>query len=360
MLKHIFPLIAHNRITEITFFATTLCNFRCKHCYLLDKLNKKHDELTVEELKKIGRYIPTLQRVHIAGGEPFMRNDISEVIKVIANEWNSEVICLPTNGVFKDKIVNTVNDFISNCDKKLRLHFSINTLEDDFDEFTSSNGTFLKWKDTINSVKEITFGIPNITLLALMTFNDYNQDYFEDLIQFVKEDIGVDDVSIGLVRSHKDYQPKLDIEKFNKIVNENYRDADSQNVVLRSYRELIRKKFAQYHNNKEKLTKCYSGRVRVVFSPEGDVYPCETLGFPEGDNMESYCLGNIREFDYNINKLLKSKKSIEILNNIKMKNCDCQQGIDLSLSLLCSNLFKFQVIWNSLSIMCQGQRKKDK
>lgn len=358
MLKHLAPLVLHNRVTEITYFVTSRCNFRCKHCYLLDKLNKKHDELTVEELQKIGKHISTLQRVHIAGGEPFMRKDISQVIEVIAQEWDSEIICLPTNGSFKKKAIETVENYAKKCNKSLRLHYSLNALDDTFDEFTSSKNSFEKWKSNISEVRKITSQLPHVTLTSLITYNDYNQHNFEELLNFVLNEIGVDDLSIGLVRSHANYAPDLDIDKFNNIIQNYFRNNPSQNIFVKSYRELIRKKFAQYHTQKECLTKCYSGQVRVVLSPEGDVYPCETKGYPEGSNQEQYLMGNIRDFDYNIHKVINSPKAKEILKRIKDEKCHCQQGVDMSLSLLCSNSFKFEVLWNALGILFKKEKNR--
>jgi radical SAM protein with 4Fe4S-binding SPASM domain len=323
---------------------------------MLDKLNSKHDELTLEELRKIGRHLSPLQRTHIAGGEPFMRNDISEVIQIIANDWNSEVICLPTNGSFKNKILKTITDFSLHCNKNLRLHFSLNAIDEHCDDFTESKDSFIRWKDSITAVKKITDKSPNITLTALITYNDYNQDHFDELLQFVLNDIGVDDLSIGLVRSHKKYKPEIDIDRFKQIIQKYFRQTSHEHIILRAYRELIREYLAKYHSKNEYITKCYSGKMRIVMSPEGNIYPCEIKGYPEGEYSDQFYMGNIREYNYNMQDLLNDTRAKQIRREILNQKCHCHQGVDLSLNLMCSNNFKFRLLSKIFDLLLKGKR----
>jgi radical SAM protein with 4Fe4S-binding SPASM domain len=295
----------------------------------------------------MAKYIRPLQRVHIGGGEPFLRKDISQIIGTISRDWDARVICLPTNGSIRQPLISTVQNFAANCQNHLRLHFSLNTLEQNFQEFSGTKDTFQEWEETFRLAKSITDQSTNITLLTLMTFNDHNQAYFENLIDYVTNSLCPDDVSIGLVRPHKTYNPVLDIEKYRQLIKTYFSETSSQNLFLKAYRTLIREHMATYYLQKRSLTKCYSGKMRVVMSPEGNIYPCETRGYPEGDD-ESFLLGNIRDFNYNIRNLLKSPRSQEVLDEIKNRSCHCSQGIDLSLSLLCSHQFKLKLLKKSL------------
>jgi radical SAM protein with 4Fe4S-binding SPASM domain len=347
LIRHALPLIFHHHLAELTFFVTSRCNYRCRHCFMLDKLNNRDEELSLTEVSKMAKYIRPLQRVHIGGGEPFLRKDISQIIGTISRDWDARVICLPTNGSIRQPLISTVQNFAANCQNHLRLHFSLNTLEQNFQEFSGTKDTFQEWEETFRLAKSITDQSTNITLLTLMTFNDHNQAYFENLIDYVTNSLCPDDVSIGLVRPHKTYNPVLDIEKYRQLIKTYFSETSSQNLFLKAYRTLIREHMATYYLQKRSLTKCYSGKMRVVMSPEGNIYPCETRGYPEGDD-ESFLLGNIRDFNYNIRNLLKSPRSQEVLDEIKNRSCHCSQGIDLSLSLLCSHQFKLKLLKKSL------------
>ena len=83
--KILTPLVLKNSCTEITWFTTSACNFTCDHCFMRGGLNEDMDELSVDEISRMGDHISGLQRVHLGGGEPFIRGDIHEKAVVVAN-----------------------------------------------------------------------------------------------------------------------------------------------------------------------------------------------------------------------------------------------------------------------------------
>jgi len=342
--KYLIPLILKNRLTEMTYYVTNLCNFACKHCFVNHELNKKLNQLSIDEIRKTGQHLPAMQRISISGGEPFIRKDIAELFVTLSNEWNAGVITVPTNGYYGDRIIQTIQEFGKNCNKNLRILFSLNSpYEKDFDEFTQTKGTFQKWKNNVSSARKIAQKYSNIKIGVLSSFNDFNQNIFEDLMNFVINDIGIDDFSFGLVRMHGDYHPKLNLEKYEKTIKD-YSKKNKDNYLLKAYRELYRENLVSYYKNPRMIVPCYSGKSRVVLSPDGNVYPCETLGYPSGINKAEWLIGNIRDYNYDITALLKSSKADELHQKIKQTRCHCQDGCDLSLNLMLNHRFKIQVI----------------
>jgi len=357
LFRQVAPLLFKNRITELTYFVTNKCNFRCKHCFMTDRQDETFNELTADEIVKMGEFIPSMQRVHLGGGEPFLRKDISDIAVAVANKWNTAVICIPTNGWFEDAIAATVKTFGGNSSKQLRLHYSINALGAGMDEFTGANGSFERLQSSILATKKLTDLYKNITLTALSTFNDYNQDDFRELIEFAVTIIGVDDVSIQLARSHKGYHPELKIKEFEKILNSEFEGMTHHPPILKTYRRLVREATADYERNPRMIVPCLAGRTRAVMSPDGNIYPCEYLGYPNGPKPEEWLLGNIREYGYDINKLLKSSSAGTIIKRIRDNKCHCSHGIDLSMNLLCTYRFKLKVIFKTLGNLLTGRMK---
>ncbi|MDP1727420.1 MAG: radical SAM protein [Bacteroidota bacterium] len=345
IFKNIIPLIFKNRLTEMTYFVTDKCNFKCKHCFMLDQLNlKKTRFLSLEEVQEMGKHIHSMQRVHIGGGEPLIRNDIDEITVAIANEWNTQTICLPTNGSMQKNAVKTAELFGRKSDKYLRFHFSLNMIGKEMDEFSEHKNAFNLWDKTIKRVKEITKKLNNISLTVLTTFNDFNQAKIEELTKYVNDEIEPDDFSFALVRPHKNYHPELDIEKFEKENHKVHYNSRKQGPFIRAYREIIRKKIARYYLNPKYYVPCQSGKLRVVMSPEGDIFPCENLGYPEGNKQNDWYMGNIRHFNHNIHRLLKSSPAKRIRNKIVETKCHCHHGVDMSLSYQSTWKFKLEVL----------------
>lgn len=344
VFRNALPLFFKHRIIEMTVFVTDKCNFRCKHCFMLDQLNKKTTKtLSLNEFHLMGKYINSMQRVHIGGGEPLLRNDISDIVLTISNEWNTQVICLPTNGSFQKNAEVISELFGQKSSKHLRFHFSLSVLGDKMTEFTGHKDAFHLWEKTVKSVKKITEKYNNISLTVLSTFNDFNQNEIDELTNYVTNKVKPDDFSFALVRSHDTYQPVLNLEKFESINHKIYSESNTQNPFIRAYRELIREKITMYYKNNSYCVKCLSGKLRIVLSPDGYVYPCENLGYPEGINQDEWEMGNIRDFDYNIHKLLNGEKAKNIRKRIIDNKCHCHHGVDMSINYLCTWRFKFEV-----------------
>ncbi len=357
IFRNIVPLIFKNRLTEMTYFVTDKCNFKCKHCFMLDQLNvKKTKFLSLEEVKEMGKHIHSMQRVHIGGGEPLMRNDIADITLAVSNEWNTQTICLPTNGSLQKNAIATAELFGKKSNKYLRFHFSLNVMGKEMDEFSEHKNAFNLWDRTVKSVKAITNKFSNISFTVLTTFNDFNQDKIEELNDYVNNEIKPDDFSFALVRSHKDYHPDLNIEKFEEENHKVHYHSRKHSPFIRAYREIIRKKIARYYRDPKYYVPCQSGKLRVVMSPEGDVFPCENLGYPEGHDQNAWFMGNIRDFDHNIHNLLKSPLAKGIRKKIVDTKCHCHHGVDMSLSYQSTWRFKLEVVLLGLKYLLLKNR----
>ena len=62
------------------------------------------------------------------------------------------------------------------------------------------------------------------------------------------------------------------------------------------------------------VSSCVAGRKLLVISETGNVQPCEILG-------KSF--GNLRDFDWDLNKLLKTNEVKDTINWIKETKCKC-------------------------------------
>lgn len=346
--RHLTPLVFEHRLTELTYFTTDRCNMKCRHCFVHDALNNKRPELGVEDLMLMARHIPAVQRVHLGGGEPFTRPDIAQIATTVSNEWHAGVVCMPTNGWFTDRILAAIEYFGQHGRGNLRIHFSINSPDPaEMDHFTQLKGSFERWRRSIDAALIAAKRYPQITIVALATFNEYNQHRFIELIDWLHEDVGVDDFSFQLARTHNDYAPKLDIEGFRAANRHYFKRWNKQHPVLAAFRQETRERSADYFAAPAFERGCTSGKIRVVMAPNGDIYPCEKLGYPNLRGMDAVFMGNIRDFDHDISALLASERARAIHRRITETSCHCDHNIDQSLRLLSSGAFRSRVVANA-------------
>jgi MoaA/NifB/PqqE/SkfB family radical SAM enzyme len=343
--RHLAPLLLEHRLTELTYFTTDICNMKCRHCFVHDALNRKNRHLSVDEISEMARFIPAMQRVHLGGGEPFTRNDIGMLATRVSNEWNAGVVCVPTNGWFTDRILAAIEYFGGHGKGHLRVHFSINSPNpDEMDEFTQLKGTFARWRRSIHKALGLSRQYPNVTIVALATYNEHNQHRFKELIDFLHEDVGVEDFSFQLVRTHGDYAPKLDLHGFREANAYYFERWNKQSPVLAAFRRETRAQSADYFEYPSYERRCTSGKIRIVMSPDGDIYPCEKLGYPNLSKMAAVKMGNVRDFGYDVHALVNSPQARSIYASLCSNRCHCDHNIDQSLRLLSNAGFRNKVI----------------
>ena len=75
-----------------TVIVTYRCNARCSMCSRYKAPSKPEEELTVETIRKL----PQMNFVNVTGGEPFIRQDLEDIIRELYTKTDRVVIS--TNG----------------------------------------------------------------------------------------------------------------------------------------------------------------------------------------------------------------------------------------------------------------------
>lgn len=94
----------NRRINYLRISVTDRCNFRCTYCMPAEGLPlKPHNEILsfeeIVEIVKVGTKLG-VSKIRLTGGEPLIRKDLPELVKMIADIDGIEDIGLTTNGVF--------------------------------------------------------------------------------------------------------------------------------------------------------------------------------------------------------------------------------------------------------------------
>ena len=66
-----------------TVIVTYRCNARCSMCNRYKAPSKAEEEISIETIKKL----PKMYFTNITGGEPFIRTDLKEVVRVPADRY---------------------------------------------------------------------------------------------------------------------------------------------------------------------------------------------------------------------------------------------------------------------------------
>ena len=362
--RHLFKaLLKYKQLPSyFIFYPTSRCNLKCSHCFYHDSLNKKFNELSVDEIDKITKTMDPILSLILTGGEPYLRHDLDKIVKIFYENTRVPIITIPSNGWYLSKMDKQITNMMEWCPYlTLNQQISIDGIGADHDlirmdkQVVGSDNSFDRAIKTIHHLKKLQKTYDRINIGIIITFTSQNQKKFKDIIKEIHSLVEPDNISINLVRGDPKQKVNLnlDLELYRDAVK--FRDnlyyekkmsghsrfkgnklATAGRIMLN---ELTNKTFEE---NKYS-TPCYAGNLSGVMYPEGDVYPCEILD-------DSHKIGNIRDFDLNFKKLWLSKKASEEVKFIRKTKCFCTHECFNSVNILFNPKFYPEIIKKSTLI----------
>ena len=364
--RHLFKaLLKYKQLPSyFIFYPTSRCNLKCPACFVHVSLNKKFNELSVDEIDKITKTMDPILSLILTGGEPYLRHDLDKIVKIFYENTKVPIITIPSNGWYLSKMDKQITNMMEWCPYlTLNQQISIDGIGADHDlirmdkQVVGSDNSFDKAIKTIHHLKKIQKTFNRINIGIIITFTNQNQKKFKDIIKEIYSLVEPDNISINLVRGDPKQKVNLDLD----LDLELYRDAVKYRDNL--YYEKKMSGHSRFKGNKlatagrimlneltnktfeenKYSTPCYAGNLSGVMYPEGDVYPCEILD-------DSHKIGNIRDFDLNFKKLWLSKKASEEVKFIRKTKCFCTHECFNSVNILFNPKFYPEIIKKSTLI----------
>ena len=338
--RHAGSVILKRNPIQLTFFLTKKCNARCPFCFYISDKNlskESRPELTLDEIRKISMSTGKLLWLAFSGGEIFLRDDIVEITEVFYERNKPAIILFPTNGLLTDVIREKIEAVLKHCkNSTIAVKLSIDGLEAMHDSIRGMKGGFQKTMHTYNVLGDLLDEYPNFELGINTVFCSANQDNMDEVIEFVN---GLDKIrthTVSLIRgavSDKALKD-IDIGKYLETVNKlaaNLKKRLSgiynfKGAKLKAAQDILQRRIIyETIKRKKQMIPCYAGRLNLALTEQGDVYPCESF---------TMNLGNVRDNEYDIKKILKKRENKNIINSIRDTGCFCTHECYLMTNIL--------------------------
>ncbi len=321
-----FKFLFQKKPSYIIFWIEQLCNFTCEHCFNYLENKKKRNNLSLDEIDKISKNLDHLKYVTLAGGEPMIRNDVFDIIKIFHKNNGLQMLNIVTNGWFVEKIKDLTNRVIKELpDLHINFGISIDGLEEKHDFIRQKKGSFKKCCETLNELKKISVENENskLTFNVNGVYTSENADSILETSDFFIEKYQVP-YTLCLVRGediqNNDYK-KVDVDHYYKTYKQITDKNDkifSKNYPYKKVRLAVEDVMTEINYNSAKLNKatlkCKAGQKGFVINSSGEMLLCELLNIN---------LGNVRDFDYNPIKVLETHNSKNEIKKIQDENCHC-------------------------------------
>lgn len=327
--RHLDSVVWKRRPLQLTFFVTRKCNARCPFCFYLNGAAPPASaagELTLEEIGRVARSLGPLLWLAFSGGEPFLRKDLVEISRVFYAHNRPAIMLYPTNGLLPELIHRRTEQILSDCPQStVVVKLSLDGIGADHDALRRTPGGFARVLQTYRRLAGLLDEYPNFELGINTVFLSENQDKMDGIIDFVGTLAHVKTHTISLARgalADPRYQA-VDADKYRRAVarletNLKNRTANIyrfRGARLKAAQDILQRRLI--HRTvieQRRQIPCYAGRLNLVLTETGEVYPCELL-----DTR----LGNVREYRYDLARLLRSEAAKTVNESIMDNRCYC-------------------------------------
>ena len=283
-----------------TVIVTYRCNARCTMCNRYKCPSKPEEELSIETIKKL----PKMYFTNITGGEPFIREDLPDIVRELYKK--SDRIVISTNGFFTDRIIKLCEEF-----PNVGIRISIEGLEETNNKIRGLEDGFNRGYSTLKKLVEMKH--PDVGFG--MTVQDANA---KDLVPLydLSNELNMEFATASLHNSFYFVEAKNIIKdrlmvakEFEKLINK-LLESNSPKKWFRAY---FNHGLINYIFGQKRLLPCDMAFDTFFIDPYGDVMPCN-------GTKEKEVMGNLNEQTWD--ELWNSEQAEKVRN--KVRHCDRQ------------------------------------
>ena len=283
-----------------TVIVTYRCNARCTMCSRYKAPSRPDEEISIETIRKL----PPMYFTNITGGEPFIREDLKDIVRELNQK--SDRIVISTNGFFTDRIIDLCKEF-----PNIGIRISIEGLEQTNNAIRGLPDGFNRGYTTLKKLREM--GMKDVGFG--MTVQDRNAPDLLPLYD-LSDEMGMEFATASLHNSFYFVEagnliqdrPKV-AQHFEDLVNK-LLDSNSPKKWFRAYfnHGLINYIYAQ-----KRLLPCDMSFDTFFIDPYGDVMPCN-------GTKEKEVMGNLNQQSW---EELWNSEQAEVVRR-KVRVCDRQ------------------------------------
>lgn len=277
---------------------------RCQMCNIWKYPTDSKEEIKASDLATL----PKLKFINLTGGEPFIREDLPEIVEECYR--HTPRIVISTSGWYDERVIKLAEQF-----PKIGIRISIEGLKDKNDELRGREGGFDKGLRTLRTLREM--GLKDIGFGC--TVSNHNSSDMLALYRLSRE-MGMEFATAAFHNSyyfHKDDNVISNQEEvaanFRRLIKDQLQEPHPKSW----FRAYFNMGLINYIHGGRRLLPCEAGTANFFIDPWGEVYSCN--GLEKKYWMES--MGNIHNAPFmDIWNSPQAQKVRELVKNCP-KNC---------------------------------------
>lgn len=309
IFKRYASLVVGRTISPVflNILVTSVCDMRCTHCFFTDELDdrpRKKLQMKTDEIARISETLGgNLGVLVLAGGEPFTRKDLPEIVRAFYENNQLDSVYLMSNGQIHPRIFPDVARIMDECPKlNVSVALGIDGMKEAHEKIRRKEGSWDKVIHTARTLQQMKREqYPRLDIQTCTCVMNSNQDTIFDWYDFLKYDLKPDKVNINYIRPPSADPKELDFDhqmyaRLSDMILEDTKSAALKNnyggeggffkAAVDIYMHGVIAKTKE--ENKAQL-KCYAGSAGAVIYDNGALSSCEN----KADVL------NLRDHDWN-------------------------------------------------------------
>ncbi len=291
----------------LNILVTSVCDMRCTHCFFTEELDdrpRKKLQMKTDELARISETLGgNLGVLVLAGGEPFTRKDLPQIVRAFYENNKLDSVYLMSNGQIHPRIFPDVAQIMDECPNlNVSVALGIDGMKAAHEKIRGKEGSWDKAIHTARTLQQMKKEqYPKLDIQTCTCVMRSNEDTIFEWYDFLKHDLKPDKVNINYIRppSADPNELNFDHKRYGQLSNMILEDTKSA-ALKNNYggdsgffkaavdiymHDLIAK---TKEENKAQL-KCYAGSAGAVIYDNGALSSCEN----KADVL------NLRDYDWN-------------------------------------------------------------
>jgi len=329
-------LVRPARPITLTYSVTNRCQSRCLTCKIW-RVYKNHparadQELKLDEIERAFKSIGHIYFFNISGGEPFLRDDLVDIVNLAVEHLTPRIVHIPTNGLMPQRIRDTVEQILRRMESRvpetpLTVKPSLDAVGEKHDEIRGVPGNFDKVLQTIGLLKGLGEKYPALHVEAGTVISKYNIDDIEELTRFVSG-LGIESYRHEIAEERAEFRNRDDgiapsadeYERLAELFSRSIREGVTGKRRLTRLTESLRLTYYELASRivreGRQVVPCYAGISNVHVDPYGELWACCVLGYDKP-------LGDLRSADFDFDRVWHSAQADEVRRFIRSGGCAC-------------------------------------
>ena len=321
---------------NLTYSVTNLCQSRCRTCKIWELYRKdpkkRDEELTLGEVEKIFRSMGPIDIFNVSGGEPFLREDIVEIVRLACTYLKPVVIHIPTNAIAVDKVEHRVLEILETVNAsdptiQVTIKPSLDHIGEKHDAIRGIPGNFRKVMDLFERLKTLQPRFANLHAELGTVISRWNVEDIGEIARFVTA-LGTDSYRNEIAEQRSEMFNRQDpitpspgeyaraIDYFVREIREHLRDLSFFQRMTNAFRLVYYDLAIRILEENRQVIPCYAGISNAHMSPYGDIWACCTLGYDKS-------MGNLRAYGCDFHALWNSPRAEKVREYIHRRSCAC-------------------------------------